>query len=113
VTVPHKDPDADEEIPTDGQGFYNIVVSLPEDRPSNAIARCGTAWMDWTLKGDGVPGGHERLIALVLRNQLSAPSFAQGIDTVLTPGTEKQLMGDYLPDGTYTTKAQFESRGCK
>jgi hypothetical protein len=103
----------DEEIPTDSQGFYDVVVSLPGDRPSNAIPRCGAAWMDWTLKGDGVPGGHDRLINLVMRNQLSAASFAQGADKVLIPGTEKQVMGDYLPDGTYMTKAQFESRGCK
>jgi hypothetical protein len=103
----------DEEIATDSQGFYDIVVSLPEDRPGNAIARCGTAWLDWTLKGDGVQGGNERLISLVMRNQLSAASFAQGADKVLSPGTEKQVMGDYLPDGTYMTKAQFESRGCK
>jgi hypothetical protein len=103
----------DEEIPTDSQGFYDIVVSLPGDRPSNAVTRCGAAWMDWTLQGDDVPGGHERLINLVMRNQLSAASFAQGADKVLTPGTEKQVMQDYLPAGTYMTKAQFESRGCK
>lgn len=103
----------DEEIPTNSQGFYRIVVSLPGDRPRNAVQRCGAAWMNWTRKGDGVPGGHERLINLAMRNQLSAPSFAQGADKVLTPGTEKQVMGDYLPDGTYMTKAQFERRGCK
>lgn len=103
----------DEEIPIDAHGFYTIVVSLPGDRPRNATARCGVAWMDWTLKGDGVPGGHDRLINLVMRNQLPAPSFAQGIDKVLTPGTEKQVMGDYLPDGTYTTRAAFEQGGCR
>jgi hypothetical protein len=102
----------DEEIPTDRHGSYDIVVSLPQDRPRNATQRCGVAWMDWTAAGDGVPGGHPRLIALTMRNQLSDPSFAQGIDKVLTPGTEKQVMGDYLPDGAYTTKAQFEHRRC-
>jgi hypothetical protein len=103
----------DEEIPTDRQGFYDIVVSLPEDRPSTAIQRCGVAWMDWSTAGDGVPGGHPRLISLTIRNQLSDPAFAQGADKVLIPGTEKQVMGDYLPEGTYMTKAQFKSRGCK
>ena len=48
-----------------------------------------------------------------MRIQLSAASFAQGADKVLTPGTEKQVMQDYLPDGTYLTKAQYQSRGCK
>jgi hypothetical protein len=52
-------------------------------------------------------------MVLVMRNQLSDPGFAQGIDKVPTPGVEKQVMGDYYPQTTNTTRAQFESRGCK
>jgi hypothetical protein len=26
----------DEQVPTDADGFFTIVVSLPEDRPANA-----------------------------------------------------------------------------
>lgn len=102
----------DEEIPVDRKGFYTIVVSLAEDKPKNAQARCGVAWMDWTRKGDGITGGHDRLINLSIRQQLPAPSFAQSVDKVLTPGTEKAVMGDYYPVGTYTTKAEFQKRGC-
>lgn len=100
----------DEEVPTDADGFYNIVVSLPEDRPANATEQCGVAWMDWGTAGDGLD--RPRLINLLIRNQLSDPSFAEGADKVTTPDTEKRVMGDYLPDGSYMTKDQFEAQGC-
>ncbi|HEY7010357.1 MAG TPA: hypothetical protein VH395_15515 [Jatrophihabitantaceae bacterium] len=102
----------DQEIPVDRHGNFTIVISLPQDRPANASARCGVAWMDWGTAGDGVAGGDDKLITLVMRNQLADPSFAQGIDKVTTPGTEKHVMGDYLPSGSYTTKAQFQRAGC-
>jgi hypothetical protein len=107
----------DEEIPVDRNGFYTIVVSLPEDRPANARQRCGVAWMDWTRKGDGIylgsdNAGHDRLITLMIRNQFSDPSFAQGVDKVTTPDTEKQVMGDYYPTNSYTSRNVFEHRGC-
>lgn len=102
----------DEEIPVDRNGYYTIVVSLAEDKPANARPECGVAWMDWTRRGDNITGGHDRGIQLSIRQMLAAPSFAQGIDKVLTPGTEKAVMGDYYPVGTYTTKADFQKRGC-
>ena len=102
----------DQEIPTNAHGYYTIVVSLPQDRPRNAIARCGVAWMNWTTKGDDVPGGHNRLISLTMRNQLASPSFAHGIDKIPTPGSERKVMGAYYPTGTYTTKRHFEKHGC-
>jgi hypothetical protein len=100
----------DEEIPTDADGFYTIVVSLPEDRPANAVERCGVAWLDFG-KGDWL--NRPDLVALVIRNQLPAPDFTEGIDKVLVPGTEQQVMGDYYPQSTNMTKEQFEALGCK
>jgi hypothetical protein len=99
----------DEQVPTDADGFYTIVVSLPEDRPANANAACGVAWLDWG-KGDWL--ARPDLAAFVIRNQLSAPTFAESIDKVLTPGTEKQVMADFYPTSHYLTPAQFEARGC-
>ena len=61
---------------------------------------------------DSNNAGHNRLISLVIRNQLSDNSFAQGIDKVRTPGTEQQVMGNYYPASTYTTRAAFENRAC-
>jgi hypothetical protein len=102
----------DEQVPVDRKGFFTIVVSLPEDRPSNATSECGVAWMDWTRKGDGITGGHDRLIRLTFRHLLASPGFAQAADKVLTPGTEQQVMREYYPVGTYTTEAAFQAEGC-
>ena len=107
----------DQEVPTDAAGDYTIVVSLPEDRPSNARPGCGVAWLDWGTAGDALEGEYEAdrrrtLDLLVMRNQLSDPTFAQSIATVTTPGTEEKVMGPYYPRGTYMTKEEFEGRRC-
>lgn len=102
----------DEQLPLDADGYYTVVVSLPEDRPSNATTRCGVAWMDWSRKGDWVPGGNDRLINLTIRQLVADASFAQAFDKILAPGTERQVAAEYLPEATYSTARQFEARGC-
>jgi len=99
----------DEQVPVDADGFYTIVVSLPEDRPANANEACGVAWLDWG-KGDWL--ARPDLANLTIRNQLSNPSFAEGIDKVVVPDTEQQVLGDFYPTGHYLTRTQFEARGC-
>ncbi len=47
---------ADEEVPIDARRDYTIVVSLPQDRPKNATAKCGVAWMDWARRATAPPG---------------------------------------------------------
>ena len=37
----------DQEVPTNSNGEYTVVVSLPQDRPKNAKPGCGVAWLDW------------------------------------------------------------------
>jgi hypothetical protein len=100
----------DEQVPTDPSGEYTVVVSLPEDRPKNARPHCGVAWMDWGTEGDHQ--GRASLDLLVMRNQLSSPTFEQSIGKVTTPGSEKEVMGAYYPTGTYVTQQEFEARGC-
>jgi hypothetical protein len=101
----------DERVPTTAAGYYTIVVSLPQDRPRNATDQCGVAWMNWGTAGDGQ--GRKTLDYLVIREQLDAPSYAQGIDTITTPNTEQRVMGAHYPMDKYMTKAQFQQRGCK
>lgn len=98
----------DETVPTERDRDYTVVVSLPEDRPVNATRRCGVAWLDWGTTGDGFARPRGGL--LVLRNMLPDPSFTQAPANVTVPGTEAQVMGDYLPTGTYTSRAAFERR---
>ena len=100
----------DEEVPTNGAGYYTIVVSLPEDRPKNANPLCGVAWMNWGTVGD--KEGRSDLDLLTIRNQLSNPSFAQSIEKVQHPGEEEAVMGAYYPHGTYMTRQEFEARNC-
>jgi hypothetical protein len=107
----------DQEVPTNTNDEYTIVVSLPEDRPRNARPGCGVAWMNWGTAGDALEGEYERdrratLDVLVMRNQLSSPAFEQSIQNVTVPGTEESVMGAYYPHGTYMTRQGFEARKC-
>ena len=43
----------DEQIPTDDNGYYTIVIRRTEDRPKNAREQCGVAWIEWGPAGDG------------------------------------------------------------
>jgi hypothetical protein len=97
----------DQEVPTNANGEYTIVVSLPEDRPADARPGCGVAWMNWGTAGDGE--GRPDLDLLMLRNQESNPTFAQSIAKVEHPGEEESVMGAYYPHGTYTDKEQYEA----
>lgn len=101
----------DEQVPTDEDGWYTIVVSRAEDRPANADARCGVAWLEWPERGDGA--GHLDDGLLLLRNMLPSPDFGQAVQDTRSPGDEREVMGDYLPTSTYTSQDQFEQEGCQ
>jgi len=101
----------DEQIPTDAEQRFTIVVSLPEDRPLSASADCGVAWMDWGPQGDHL--GDPTLDLFSIRNELSNPDFASSIAKVTQPGMEREVLGPYYPEGTYMTAADFDvSHGC-
>jgi hypothetical protein len=110
VTMRAVDCLADDQVPLGPGRRYTIVVSRPGDRPGNATARCGVAWLNWGLRGDAA--GRPDYGLLVIRNILAAPSFAQAIQRVTVPGTEARVMGPYFPTGGYTTTRAFEARGC-
>jgi hypothetical protein len=93
----------DARLATDRDGWYHLVVSTPEDRPANARRECGVTWL---------PFGVRPTAALVMRNQLADPDFAHSVQKVTRPGTEREVMGDFLPRGHYTGTNRFEARGC-
>jgi hypothetical protein len=93
----------DEQVGTDRRGWFTIVLSTPEQRPANARRACGVTWMPWGVRPNA---------ALIMRNQLPSPWFDRAIQRVKKPGTERDVMGDYLPRGRYTSAASFEKRGC-
>lgn len=107
----------DQEVPTNSNGEYTVVVSLPQDRPKNAKPGCGVAWLDWGTEGDGLEGALEAsrrpsLDLLIMRNQLSNPTFSQSIEKVTAVGSEEEVMGAYYPHGKYMTTQEFEARKC-
>lgn len=60
--------------------------------------------------GDGA--GHLDDSLLIMRNMLPANDFGHAAHDTRTPGDEKAVMGQYLPDGQYTSKLAFEGSGC-
>ena len=100
----------DVQIPVDRKGRYTIVTSKAEDRPPNVRRKCGVAYLPWPERGDGA--GHLDDGLLIVRNMLPAKSFHHAIQDTSTPGDESRVLGPYMPRGTYTTEAEFSSRGC-
>lgn len=102
----------------DKDGFYTIVASLPEDKPSNAIEECGIHYLRLSERGNGYTGldaiknGHTDQGFLILRNLLPSANFNHAIQNTKIWGDEKAVMGNYLPDITYTSKENFEANGC-
>lgn len=100
----------DKQVPTDKDGMYTIVTSTAADRPDNAHRKCGVGFIPWPAAGDGAGNTDDSF--LILRNMLPSPQFDHAVQDTQVPGDEEQVMGDYLPTGSYETTAQFEKRGC-
>lgn len=100
----------DDQVPLNDRRRYTIVTSLAADRPENARQRCGVAFVPWPPAGDGA--GHLDDGLLIVRNMLPARDFDKAVQDTRTPGDEAEVMGPYLPRGTYTTERKFEQRGC-
>lgn len=92
----------DTAVPVAGDGTYTIVVSQPEDRPANATAENGVAWLNW--------GSTAQDILLLMRNMLPAADFHQSVFDVPF-GQAATAMGPYQPVTTECSTASFESAG--
>ena len=92
----------DDEVATDSNGFFTLVLSDPADRPANAKPACDANWL---------PFGPAPESVAIMRNMLPDPTFTNAIQSA-GYGTEAQDMGAYYPGGQYTTKAAFEATGC-
>lgn len=101
----------DEQVPSDAQGAYTIVVSTAAKRPANARAECGVAWMDWGSVGDGIGNAHGGF--LLYRHMMPAADFKQSLFATQTLGDEQEVLGEYFPQTRYMSKAEFEQRGCQ
>ena len=94
----------DEQVALDDTGFFTIVVSDADQRPANAVAANGIAWLPWGAYPDGL---------LIYRQLLASPAFAPAIKNVPAGTAPAQIMGDYLPRGVYCTRQIFEAAGTR
>ena len=97
----------DENVPTGPDGFYTIVLSRKADRPRNAIAQCGVAWLPMADDGDGAVD--DDVTVLQLCHMLGTSNFGNAVQGVSKPGMEEKDMGAYFPRGRYMTTNQFET----
>jgi hypothetical protein len=94
---------ADEDVPLDDDGWYTIVVSDPADRPTNATAADGVAWLPW---------GREVTASLGLRNMIPAADFDRSAFEVPTGQSPTvATMSDYAPRATTCDTDVFEAGG--
>lgn len=99
----------------DSEGYYNIVVSLPEDRPINATESCGYHYLESSPRGAGYPElgkKNDHLEFLLMRHLLPSPDFKTVIQNTKIWGDEKEVIAEYLPTITYASKEEFEANGC-
>jgi hypothetical protein len=94
---------SDDQVKPDANGDFTIVISDPADRPANARGACNVNWL---------PAGPAPESVAIMRNMLPGPSFVNAIQFARY-GSEAQGLGPYYPGGRYTTKAAFESLGCR
>ncbi|WP_327144452.1 hypothetical protein [Nocardia sp. NBC_01327] len=100
----------DEQVPVDQDGNYQIVISRKDDRPKNATTDCGYGYVEWSANGDGYKDHDFGM--LQIRNMLPDTGFDQAVQNTKVPGDEVAVMGPYLPNVSYSDKAQFESQPC-
>ena len=95
---------------------YTIAISRAEDKPKNAVRFCGVAWIPWSKEGDGeeAPETNEEFGMLQMRTMLPNHSFGHAAQNVVKAGTDREVMGEYLPTVHYEQEAvSFEgSQGC-
>ncbi|MDB4769173.1 hypothetical protein OAG16_03745 [Saprospiraceae bacterium] len=97
----------DEQVPVNDKGEYVIAISRVADRPRNAYSECGIGWLPMADDGDGALD--EDVTVIQIRNMLASPDFKEAIQNVIEIGTEKEVMGAYLPDCFYVTPGAFET----
>lgn len=109
----------DEQAILDDEGYYNIVISHPWNRPQNATRTNGITWIAAPPQGNGVSmfpdeiagPEHPNDFFLIIRNMLDSPDFGHAIQKVMKPADLEATLGPYLPTGSYMSRTEFEAFG--
>ena len=96
--------------PLDTEGRYNVAISHPADKPKNATADNGIAWLPTQVNK---PRAWETLI---MRNMLPNSGFANAIQQIPSsnygdPAAAQSVMGSYYPSIASCSRAVFEKGG--
>jgi len=109
----------DEQLTLDEDGYYTIVISWSDDRPSNATEECGVNWLSMSDRGDGfgdmignpvANNPHESLV--IVRNMAPAADFDQAIQNISSQTSTATTLGEYNTTYYQTSVAGFEAKGC-
>ena len=101
----------DEDFPPNSDGYVTFVASSERDRPKFATHECGVAWVNWSLRGDGV--GNPNFGWLSIRNMLPEPGTTDNFFALQRPGDERQVLGEHYPLLKYYKDADaFDALGC-
>ena len=92
----------DVEIPRDDDGYFTLVVSTAENRPSNATAENGVAWLDWGPYIDG-----QLTFRMLLRRNPKLLLLKDAIDS----GEPASEIAPYVPRAVHCSKQTFEQGG--
>jgi hypothetical protein len=92
----------DSDAVIDGDGFFNIVISVPAKMPANANHAHGFDWLTYGTDDEGAP---------ILRHMLASPDFTQSAFQVPAGDAAQapQIMGDYFPVATYCAGSVFDA----
>jgi len=104
----------DQQVPLRKHRRYTLVIGRPADRPDNARAACGYRWLNFG-KGENYadPAARSYVDTLYMRFMAASGDWKRAPQQVTEPGTERQVMGPYLPHSRYWSKAGFEKLGCE
>jgi hypothetical protein len=94
---------ADESVPLDAARRYTIVISTRGERPPNADAAHGVAWLDW--------GSTNVPLLVLVRNMLPSRDFPQSALDVAPGALAAPTMGEYAPAAVLCSVAEFTARG--
>jgi hypothetical protein len=92
----------DNEIPSDDEGCFTLVVSTAENRPANAVPENGVAWLDWGPYMDG-----QLTFRMLVRRNPKLAALKKAIDS----GQATPEIAPYVPRAVHCSKALFEKGG--
>lgn len=91
---------ADRDTTLDGQGYFTVVLTDDESRPSVLDSAPGYAWLR---------RGPEALAVVTMRELLAHPSFEQATVNVDLTHPAPQQKGEFQPLATYCSEAAFNA----